>query len=233
MNSRILQIDGVRNVRDLGGIINRDGKVLKRGSFIRTGNLNSITEVGNKKIENLNINTVIDLRSKVEVEKRPDKVKVKHHFWMPMLDKFQSEIAKNKVPMPTALNDMYIALLKDQEEEFKKIFNVISNSIEESGVLYHCTAGKDRTGILSMLLLSTANVGYDEIIQDYATTKPLQEVLEKYPEDIRFLFYAPPEAMESTLNWIDKNYSGPMGYLNKIGVKERELDIIRKSFGVF
>ncbi|RVU55133.1 tyrosine-protein phosphatase [Anaerosphaera multitolerans] len=231
MKSRILKIEGVRNVRDLGGIENRDGKILKRGFYFRTGSLYNITDKGQKTLVTLGIDTVIDLRSRVEVDKKPDKVTVKNHYWMPMLDAFQAEMLKG-TPPKTALNEMYMSLIRGQEAEFRNIFKLIADHSNGKGILYHCTAGKDRTGILSMLLLSAANVSYDKIIEDYSMTYPSKEVLEKYPEHLRFLFYAPPEAMDYTLKWIDVNYGGPLGYLNKIGVVEKELDIIRNSFGV-
>lgn len=176
-----IDLKGTKNSRDFGGIKSKDGRVIKPFRFLRSDSLQNLTEDDLKKLDKTyNLSVVIDLRTEMEREEKPDIIgKNVKYFHIPLIDELipglTHEQAADKKAMLDLIPDMmelYKKLITEESsiEQLKKVFEVIISQDENSSVLWHCTEGKDRCGITSALFLSLLDVDREEIIKDYLDT---------------------------------------------------------------
>ena len=132
--------------------------------------------------------------------------------------------------------ELYLHALETHGEAFVEVLRKIADC--EKAVLFHCTAGKDRTGLIAALLLSLSGVNRDDIIQDYAMTAmrigPLLQNIEKTAAALKLdkVDFAPmleckPETMQKTLEWLDDKFDGSENYVREHGLTDRELQLLR------
>lgn len=171
-SQRGLALRSVKNIRDLGGI-KAGERTEKRGKLIRSAKLSELTEEDAKKLAGAGVKTIIDLRSEDEAEKAPD-VNVEGFnvvcFPLPTLEltEYQKNIQeKFFLTDPGAekayylteylscinMKDLYTRILTEESaiESLKGIFGLLCSS--DGGFLFHCSDGKDRTGIVAALIL--------------------------------------------------------------------------------
>lgn len=220
---RVYDIAGALNVRDMGGYKAKDGRVTAYGRFIRSAALASIGGAGADAFAGMKIDCVVDLRSSLERKRAPDAVETRGEFHfehVPMLDHIQSDIVSGTFTgFPSSMAEMYIGLLDESPLSFKAVFDLFADT-RFSRYIFHCTAGKDRTGLVAMLLLGLAGVDDKTIIEDYSYTerlskRPQAAVYAGLPD---YLFSSAPESMRETLDYIYKKYGGIPRYLERIGV---------------
>lgn len=166
---RALVVDGLCNARDLGGLPLRDGGWTPRGVFFRAECLHRVTPTGWAQLRELGVRTLIDLRQPVERDSLPyaapawaNVVAVDHDgldehpdFWAGYWD--------NGL-VGTAL--YYLPHLEQLPERSAAVLAAIANA-PDGGVLFHCAGGRDRTGLIALLLLATAGVEPEAIVDDY------------------------------------------------------------------
>ena len=184
-----LELRKLYNTRDLGGIPTADGRKIKQGVLFRSGTLHKLPKKTKRMLEELHINTVIDLRTLNEKEEKPDTVlngaEYKH---CPLIctatpgityeEKMRHTMAKEGRVLSekygTSDNymvEMYRHMVTDKEsvEALEKFFGIL---LSDSGnVLFHCNSGKDRVGICAMLLESILGVEESIILKDYVASK--------------------------------------------------------------
>lgn len=183
----MLKLKKVKNYRDLS-YLNNDKINIKPNLLIRSGHLHKLNK---KSMRALKDNTLIlDLRSNQEIIEKPDKfINELNYLNLPVFDlsvygvtrehksikdalfkaKTVEEI-KNNIPK---LEYIYASAIKDEKtrNNLKVVINtIIENIIAGKAVLYHCTAGKDRTGMISVILLKLLGFNDDAIIDDYLKT---------------------------------------------------------------
>ena len=178
---RKLPFTGAHNFRDLGGYKTEDGRRIKWGKIYRSDNLHSLTDEDVKYLSRLNIKSVVDFRSDEERESEPDRLTPDMtQVLLPI--KFQpkeldDESLKNLMKNLTfgtldssnLLTDFNIVIVKDFADEYKKFFrHVIENNAEP--IVFHCTAGKDRAGFASAMILTVLGVSREKVIEDYLLT---------------------------------------------------------------
>ena len=178
---RKLPFTGAHNFRDLGGYKTEDGRRIKWGKIYRSDNLHSLTDEDVKYLSRLNIKSVVDFRSDEERESEPDRLTPgMTQILLPI--KFQpkeldDETLKNLMENLTfgtldssnLLVDFNIVIVKDFADEYKKFFrHVIENNAEP--IVFHCTAGKDRAGFASAMILTVLGVPREKVIEDYLLT---------------------------------------------------------------
>lgn len=148
---RNLYISGVSNVRDIGGYASSlvEGGKIRQGLYYRGANLNSITEAGKAEMLRLGIKCEIDLRDDYQCTG-------------PYVD----GIAYNAISIPSGTEGRRFEEFAD---EYKKIFTLIANA-DKNPVYLHCTAGADRTGISSFMLLTVCGAEYEDMARDYLFT---------------------------------------------------------------
>lgn len=225
---REIQLTGALNVRDLGGHLTASGRETRYGKLYRSDGLDHLTEEDLKVLLSLGIQQDIDLRSASEMEK-----------WSDPLGE-QPEIAYRKIPLlhtidtanlPATLSDLYLYMLDDSQEELKKIFRYILD-YKDSATLFHCSAGKDRTGLVAAILLLLVGVEEGEVIRDYCLSeenlKPIRErfSVENDPALQAFL-NARPEDIQPFLDRLNSVYGGAEKYLLHIGMSAEEIELLK------
>lgn len=168
---RALTVDGLVNARDLGGLPLSGGGSTPRGVFFRSENVDAVTARGWGQLHDLGIRTVVDLRQPAERERdrrpRPDWLATAHvdldglenaDFWRDYGDNGLWGTAAYFLPHLAAMPERAGAAL-----------TAVADA-DDGGVLFHCMSGRDRTGLLAMLLLSLVGADPDAIVDDYLDT---------------------------------------------------------------
>ncbi|MGN1149001.1 MAG: tyrosine-protein phosphatase [Lachnospiraceae bacterium] len=224
-----LALESAYNVRDIGFYCNKDGVKLKEGRFLRADALGNLTEKDKTKLEEYGVKAVVDLRSPVEIEKAPCKLcesgKVEYYS-VPMFDNIQSNDGTQK--MPHSLYELYVSLLDNCQEQIKKVLQIFIDH-REGCCLFNCSAGKDRTGVIAMLLLGLADVDEDTIAADYGVSAgymepvfaPQRQAMEAagYGK-AAFLLLSDPAQMHKTVDYVNEKYGGIKEYLRRLLSKE-------------
>jgi len=171
---KLLPMEGGFNFRDLGGIRTMDGKYVKWGKLIRSDELHGLTEADLAYLSNLPLISIVDFRSENEVEANADLIpsSVKQHYKFSMNPGNMSSLSDifglTSDDIDNLMMGMYVSLVSDPETValYKKFFALLQNE-ENLPLLFHCTAGKDRTGMAAALILFALNVEESVIIDDY------------------------------------------------------------------
>lgn len=215
-------LSGTRNTRDLGRyILKEEGKSLKN-MILRSDALLSVSEDDIKVLLKNNIRTIIDLRSVEEVMKKPNALRENEEF-----NYFNLEIFGGGA-LPKSGDEVPVSYLS-MVDEGKSILNVMK-TIEscDGGVVYHCAVGKDRTGVVSALLLLLGEVSNEDIVKDYTDSwENLKEELIEYckTNERASLDIVTPkkEYMERFLEEFIRKYNSVEEYFIKIGLSEKEI----------
>lgn len=168
---RALTVDGLVNARDLGGLPLTGGGTTPRGVLFRSENVDTVAPRGWDQLHELGVRTVVDLRQDGERERdrtrRPDWV-VTAHVDLDGLENavFWRDYADNGL-WGTAV--YFLPHLHAMPERAGAALAAVADA-GEGGVLFHCMSGRDRTGLLAMLLLSLVGADPDAIVTDYLET---------------------------------------------------------------
>jgi protein-tyrosine phosphatase len=157
---RWVLLEGAANTRDAGGYATADGRRVRRGMVYRSATLAGLTPAGVETFRKLGIQSVLDLRNRLTP-------------WPPFNGDpwgvFLSA-AVHGCPMSFAKTDppcnVYIRGVRENAASFREAFTVLSRA-ESYPVLYHCAAGKDRTGVLTALLLSMLGVEREMVLAEF------------------------------------------------------------------
>ncbi len=232
-HERLLNFPNLLNARELGGYPTTDGTQTRWRSLVRADDLAELTSEGVHGLADYGVQTVIDLR-------------------------WPEEAALSPSPIPAALPHVRyqrISLLTHTEDEWRLRSRDVSKELWKCVVLehvrlelrhvlgaiaaappgvllFHCVAGKDRTGLIAALLLALADTEPEAIARDYAmSTENLREgYLKRYPdadaEQILEALRCPEEGAHNMLSFL-ADAGGAHGYLRQIGLKEQEIRRLR------
>jgi protein-tyrosine phosphatase len=240
---RHLAWDGCLNVRDLGGHPTGDGGATRFGSIVRADSIRQLSEAGWEELVDYGVVTIVDLRGGDELAADPPAELPVHVVHVPFFtddEEAWAEIEAAGTAAPSAAaatRDVYLVFL----ERFRVnvAAAVVAVAWAPSGtVLVHCVGGKDRTGLLTALLLRLAGVGHADIAADYALSeqrlRPRHDAwlaeaeTEEERQRIRRISATPAEAMTGVLEELERRYGSVEAYLQAGGVMEAELDRIRE-----
>lgn len=225
-SQRHLAIEGTFNLRDLGGYPLAGGRTRWR-RLLRSDGLHRLGEEGISSLLAEGVATVIDLRRHEECRVQPNPFAdspAVAYYNVSLFD----QLAPGAMSDQDVLYDLYIQALVRRQEAIAQVLRMIADAAEGT-VLFHCTAGKDRTGIIAALLLAIAGVETATIIEDYALTKariaPLISVfLDEAAargtdiETFRPLLACEPQTMAETMAYIAETYGSVEAYLAAIGL---------------
>ena len=187
MKIKRIKIRSLKNTRDLGNFPAADGKKIVSGRLIRSGLLaKGKVEDVNRLISEHNVRIVIDLRTDAEINEKPEILpETVKYIRVPMLDDSYLGIARDEYSIQCWFNlfkdcsrapedvfyDMYEMLVFSERTKslIRQIFDIFLEN-EEGSVLWHCSAGKDRVGVITMLLLLALGVNRELIIEDFLAT---------------------------------------------------------------
>ena len=229
--SRLLQWPELRNARDLGGLPTADGPT-RFGRVVRSDELNRLTEAGRLAMFEYGITTIINLRGPGELARHPPALGDHPGFrHLSILEDNPDGGAEAET-----VADSYISLLEAMGARVGVVMRAVADA-PPGGLVVHCFAGKDRTGVVAALLLSVAGVPREAIAEDYALSRPgllplLQEWLaaERDPDvrdHMRRRFECQPSTMRAVLEHLDKRYGGVAAYLRCVGVDPASQERLR------
>lgn len=221
--------DTIENMRDIGGYAVGDKKV-KYGKLIRSNVPKNMTENDLNFLKDIGIKTAIDLRSKEELNEIVSVFETNSIF-----DVYHYEIyGGNKIPDSTKDVPISYMQMLEGKESIYHIFKKLAE--EEHGIIYFCNAGKDRTGVVTALILMTLGVKKEDIISDYTLSeKYLKNMLDTFAsnydkEQIREIITPKAEYMEQFLNQFDEKYGEINHYLHDIGIADKEINQIKEKY---
>ena len=224
---RLIALQGAVNFRDLGGYAAGEGMRTRWRVLFRADGLGELTEPDLAVLRALGIRTVIDLRSGSELERGRFDVDAHpvafHHF--PFIEELPD--AEEFDRRPGLLGSQYQEMLRDAGGQILAALEVLA-APDALPAVFHCTAGKDRTGVLSAIVLSLLGVDEPTVVADYALSGEAMERLRaklivKYPdsrdviENIDEVFSAEPAQMELLLDHLRERYGSVDTYVAGLG----------------
>lgn len=261
LSARILV---THNARSLDGLATSDDHVIAHGVLFRSDSLSALSEAGVAALAELGIGTVVDLRTDAERARAgdvlPDDGSVSL-ITLPVLGGAMDEMVKQLLPsgeaqmqvspdqltalldqIPT-LEKLYPEILASSAHQFVALARAVIDAAgtDRPGVIFHCTAGKDRTGLAAALLLSAASVPRETIVADYTETEanlagPFAEALTGLitgfglpltPALRELATQSPASAIETALDWIAVHHEDAAGYLRSGGLSAEEFTTLR------
>jgi len=251
-DTRKLPFTGAHNFRDLGGYKTSDGKTVKWGKVYRSDNLHSLTDEDLKYMERLNIKSVVDFRSDEERNEEPDRLTPDMTpILLPI--KFEPEgVTENltrdltfgNLDSSNLLRDFNIILVKEFTEEYREFFrHIVDNGGEP--FLLHCTAGKDRAGFGSAMILTVLGVPREKIIEDYLLTntyvsdhvdrKLLETELKTFfradSDNLRKINFVEERYIQAAFDTIDSHWGGMDQYISEgLNLTEEDIGKIRNYY---
>ncbi|MBC1315680.1 tyrosine-protein phosphatase [Listeria booriae] len=245
IGERTIPLEGCFNFRDLGGYVNTAGKTVKWGKLYRSSLLTNITEKDKDTLEKLGVSWICDLRSTSEIAAKPTPalahIKNRH---IPIGTAKNESTESQKIDIPDdhrvyepLMGESYRVFVQSKDG-FREIFNDIIEK-EEVPFLFHCTAGKDRTGVLGALLLKLLDIPENTILADYELTNQyadnilgeMQGLVNAFSnsekkidlENFRPMAEARPAYLEIAFDEMQKEYGSVDAYLEKgIGITPSE-----------
>lgn len=235
---RTLPLTGAFNFRDLGGYRTTAGKRVRWRTLFRADGLGDLTIADVDALRDIGLRTVVDLRLAHELANGTFPVDLHpvafHH--VSILDQSWDHEQALKENLPTAefLHRAYTAMLDAGADQFAEAFRILAGA-EALPAVFHCAAGKDRTGILAVLILGALGVERDLIVADYALTQAAMErILGRLAQDPerkaridrspRSFFVADGDAVARLLDDIERAHGSVRGFVRHLGVPAADLD---------
>ncbi|GAA5155276.1 hypothetical protein GCM10025768_27840 [Microbacterium pseudoresistens] len=250
-------IDGTYNSRDTGGTPLVGGGATRTGVLYRSDALIDVTVAGERTLADSTIGTVVDLRTEAERVSAPNRLPNGRPFRTEALSIIEGAMAipagldlrafdpdamaQMLTEIPT-LADLYLGMLAHAASSFAQVARLVAapEDSQHGGVLIHCTAGKDRTGVATALLLDAVGADRDAVIADYAASEVnlagtwAQGMLVKFgamgvpplPPVVALMTSTPPDAIATALRWLD-DQGGSAAYLRGGGLGDEELVALR------
>ncbi|WP_344448175.1 tyrosine-protein phosphatase [Actinocorallia aurantiaca] len=241
---RVLNVQGVHNVRDLGGYRGLNGKTVRYGRVYRSGSLSEATSEGLALLKKKKVSLVVDFRSRSEIQnegnyKLPGGVR-RQKSPVEFVELAGILATPSLNPAITAMHKAYRRMAADPKarKEFARTFRAVAKA--KNPVLFHCTSGKDRTGVMSAILLMAVGVDRGTVYRDYlrsnqeleAYNQGIIEYLKKEDIDPRLVkpaLYVQRSFLNAWFDEVKKRYGGFDKFLSKgLGIKPAEKKALRK-----
>jgi protein-tyrosine phosphatase len=226
-----LAIDGLINLRDLGGLRTASGATTLPGRLLRSESPHTLSDSGLRELLDLGIGAVVDLRTTSEREQRPSPLT-------------EAGIHTSHAPIFTDDEDypdhlvtaaeVYCWWLRERQKGVAAAMSAVADA-PSAPILVHCHAGKDRTGVIVGLVLRLAGVSVDAIADDYAISgvqladmlaRDRVTALGRGMDEVRVerLFTVRREAMVQTMECVDVEHHGPASLLRAIGLDDGRIE---------
>ena len=215
---RVLVWDGCLNVRDLGGLPLEDGGETRLGVVVRADSIAGLTTRGWRALQDYGVRTAIDLRGDHELEGAAERP-------IPVTRVPITPLSGPAWEWPSML-EAYLALLEEFRPQFVAVVEALAAA--DPPVVVHCLGGRDRTGLVTALLLAAAGVGADAIAADHALSDeswaPYNPAwFEEAPDEAegsrrRRIAQPAGRTMAAVLDEVERRYGGPAGYLRTSGL---------------
>jgi protein-tyrosine phosphatase len=255
---RRVPLEGAPNFRDLGGYETEDGRHVRWGQVFRSGALADLTPADLETVDALGINLVCDLRSDSEVEEEPDPDVAPEAVRLPIIDEATDVEAITDAVLagdldaidPDLLLEGMPGIATEFPDEWRTLIQRLSEEASRPTNL-HCTAGKDRAGWASALVLRTLGVPEDVVMEDYllsqqylaesneetlATVRGIVAGVQGVPEDevdmstLEALLTVEPEYLQAAFDAVAEQYGDWDTYLTEnLGLTPDEIEAFREQ----
>ena len=220
------------NARDLGGYPTLDGRLTRTHSLVRADDLWQLTPAGLRAVADYPIETVVDLRWPAEAARDPNPARALpgvRFAHVSLLTHTEDEWHLRSRDVAKEL--WKCTVLERVRAELRQVLTVIA-AAPPGGLLFHCVAGKDRTGLIAALLLALAEVTPAAIASDYAQSAAnlrdtyLKRYAEADPARILEALRCPEQGAHNMLRFLD-NAGGIRAYLRDIGLSAEQIAALR------
>ena len=232
----MLAWDACLNVRDLGGLTTVEGRSVRRGALVRSDQLCRLNDGGRGALLAHGVRTVIDLRTPAELARDPDPIWDGHGVDYLHIAQQDEALWRDLDGIARTRTERDSAAIDRRSEQIVAMARAVANAAP-GGVLIHCLAGKDRTGIAVALLLGLVGVSDADIAADYALSEAalgsekVAALAAAADEDARARiergYDSRPETMLATLAHLRTRHGGAEAYLRGAGLAAAEVDRIR------
>ena len=215
------------NTRELGGIKTSDGGVTKENVFWRSDVTSVPSDEDIEKLLSAHITTIIDMRTEGEVQKNPNGLAEidgfeYHHF--PITE--GSGVPESLEAVPRSYMDIALA------ENMPNVMKTLAEA--KDGVLFHCTAGKDRTGVVSAIILMLCGAVREDIVSNYVVSreynhKRLEAFLAAHPEVDRDIVLANEKSMNRFIDMFTERFATVPNYFEALGLSIVHSEMIRSK----
>lgn len=249
IDSRHVPLKGAVNFRDIGGNPAANNRLVKTGLVYRSDHLSRLEADDLEMLQRLKFKNICDLRSRIEQQRSPDvvpedgsirliSVPVQSRIFDPATAMDRIKAGDDKWLSIDFVSKLYLSYLEDFGPVWGKIFRLVS-SLDNLPLVFHCTGGKDRTGILAALFLKFLGVEEERILFDHTLSnvynaERIQPIYDKFkalgigPEKAATFLQAPPEPLVATLDHLNKRYDTIEDYLRtKAGLDSSTLQAVQ------
>ncbi|MDR1454364.1 MAG: tyrosine-protein phosphatase [Tannerella sp.] len=240
-HQRAGMMEGAPNFRDLGGYRSGEGKQTVWGKVFRTQALDRLNDRDVEKMRKMGIKTVIDFRDDDEAEKAPSRLpEGVNRVRLPIAvgnntsdsaRQMMQSLQFDSLQCIHFMEDANRQFVTDFSAQYKAFFGVLLRE-ESYPVVFHCTAGKDRTGFAAAILLSALDVDWDTVMKDYMLTgnylKPprlASQMPGQFASVLRLMWSVQPSFLNAARDEIMRRYGSMDAYLEKelqVGKAEKE-----------
>ncbi len=264
---RYVPVDGIVNARDLGGYPAADGKIVRHGLLLRSASLAEAKEKDLSYLSGIPVGTVVDFRMDFELRGKEDKVIPGARYvrlpinssGMDVTDEDEKELSRHKsfdvrkFIMIAAFNkraqtiarEMYPIMVTDEDcqKQFAAFLQMVVHA--DSAILFHCTQGKDRTGLASAYILSALGVDRETIIKDFDATNAIYaKDVKRLSRRVRFFggkdqeietvkafIGANTENFIKVLDFIDSEYGSLLNYIQgPLGLSDNDILRLKERY---
>jgi protein-tyrosine phosphatase len=238
--TRLLEWEGCLNARDLGGYATEDGRETRWGTVVRSDCPAALTEAGRAALAGYGVRAIVDLRLPAELAEDPNPFAEPGDHGIAYTNVSFIDPAAAPPDAVSTLAEDYLQMLDRYRQGVAEALAAIARAPDDGAVLVHCAAGKDRTGLISALLLGLVDVPAETIAADYAMTAELLRPRERQwlegldPEEraqreAMLARYAPTaEVMLAVLEGLGERHGGVEPYLRSTGLGQDDLDRLRE-----
>lgn len=260
-----LDLKGTKNARDLGGLEAHDGRRVKSGRLLRAGNLSMLTCEDIELLKRLGLKRVLDFRTQTVINSTPNvKIDGVEYIHIPIVQELATRVMSKNDYQTKTIGDILLHFTADFQgkgyewmqsfyrdlyssdyslSQYKIFFDYLKETTQ-GATIFHCTAGKDRTGVGAILFLSALGIKREQILDDYLKTNEsaIIDVREAqaigraqgYDEeiilDIERVNCVLPEYARAVFDFID-TYPSEMDFFKaKMGIDEDYINALRDNY---
>ncbi|GAJ26028.1 tyrosine/serine phosphatase [Liquorilactobacillus sucicola DSM 21376 = JCM 15457] len=251
---RILDVPSSVNLRELGGYKTRDGRIIRWHKLLRSGDMSRLSNKAEKQLLGYGLNYVIDLRSPFESKMSPDRLPKRTIYRsypvyplgnsessdLPVID--EDDTVENNFSEPYAI----MILSKHSQLAFRMMFaDLLANDEKGRSLLFHCAAGKDRTGVAGFLILAALGIDYQVIKRDYLLTNLVYETVNQadlrkklqsdnlmdFINEMNSSFYVQGRSLDTARQALITNYGNVRGYMHDaMQLSDKDLSDLQRIY---
>ncbi|WCT14624.1 tyrosine-protein phosphatase [Mucilaginibacter jinjuensis] len=245
---RHIVLQGAANFRDLGGYKTKDGREVKWGKVYRSADISKLTDADLQVLKDKHIATDVDFRGHQESAAAPDRMNPNTDYILCPAgsDSLNNSMMKgmmgHKANGDSLITSFYINT-KYLKDRYKPFFDKLINLPDDQSLLFHCTAGKDRTGIGAALFLYSLGVPYNTIVDDYTATNyyrkdenvkaiaGMTKMMNINPDAAKAMMSAKKEYLDATFAAIKQQYGSVDNFLRtQIGLTNQDYKTLKAKY---